>query len=140
MIRQEFSLPKYDWRVTVYYAVDCYYVCRIVSELFLMDCPREQLQRAYKNLASDDLDTGLTYSNFEKRRSLVVIGLTSSPEEFQNSFDHEKGHLCRHISRAYGLDPYGEEVQYLSGEIGQRMFVVAKNFLCEHCRKNIEVE
>ena len=30
---------------------------------------------------------------------------------------------------------YGEEVQYLSGEIGRRMFPVAKRFLCDECRK-----
>ena len=44
----------------------------------------------------------------------MVISLTSTPEEFQNSWDHEKGHLCRHISKAFGIDPYGEEAQYLS--------------------------
>ena len=34
--------------------------------------------------------------------------------------------------------PYGEEEQYLSGEIGQKMFPVAKRFLCEHCRKGMK--
>lgn len=57
---------------------------------------------------------------------------------FQNSWDHEKGHLCRHISKAFGIDPYGEEAQYLSGYVGQKMFPVAKKFLCEHCRKGLE--
>ena len=70
---------------------------------------------------------------------LYRIGsLTSTPEEFQNSWDHEKGHLCRHISKAFGIDPYGEEAQYLSGYVGQKMFPVAKKFLCEHCRKGME--
>ena len=63
---------------------------------------------------------------------------TSSPGEFQNSWDHEKGHLCRHISKAFGIDPYGEEAQYLSGEVGQKMFPIAKRFLCEHCRKGLK--
>lgn len=49
-----------------------------------------------------------------------------------------KGHLCRHISKAFGIDPYGEEAQYLSGYVGQKMFPVAKKFLCEHCRKGME--
>lgn len=49
-----------------------------------------------------------------------------------------KGHLCRHISKAFGIDPYGEEAQYLSGYVGQKMFPVAKKFLCEHCRKGLE--
>ena len=33
--------------------------------------------------------------------TVMVIALTSSPGEFQNSWDHEKGHLCRHISQAF---------------------------------------
>ncbi len=69
----------------------------------------------------------------------MVIALTSSPAQFQNSLDHEKGHLCRHISRAFGIDPYSEEEQYLAGEIGQSMFPVAKRFLCEHCRKELGI-
>lgn len=83
------------------------------------------------------MNTGLTYSNPRYRESVMVIALTSSPEEFQNSFDHEKGHLVKHISQAFGIDPYGEEEQYLSGDIGQLMFPVAKQFLCEHCRTKL---
>jgi len=137
MIRQDFHISKYDWHVTVYYAVTCYHVCRIISEMFVMGCGQAELLRAYKNMASGNLDTGLTYSSPQKRQSLMVIGLTSSPAEFQNSLDHEKGHLCKHISKACGIDPYGEEYQYLSGEVGQRMFPVARRFLCEHCRKSL---
>ena len=33
--------------------------------------------------------------------------------------------------------PYGEEAQYLSGYVGQKMFPVAKKFLCEHCRRSL---
>jgi len=137
MIRQEFYISKYDWHVTVYYAVTCYHVYRIISNLFSMGCRPYELQRAYSNMSSGDLDTGLTYSNPQKRQSLMVIGLTSSPAEFQNSLDHEKGHLCKHISKTCGIDPYGEEYQYLSGGVGQRMFPVARRFLCEHCRKSL---
>lgn len=91
----------------------------------------------YKNMRSCNLNTGITYSNIRNRQTVMVIALTSSPAEFQNSFDHEKGHLCRHISRAFGIDPYGEEAQYLSGYVGQKMFPVAKKFLCEHCRRSL---
>ena len=37
------------------------------------------------------MNTGLTYSNFEHRRTVMVIAMTTSPEQFQNSWDHEKG-------------------------------------------------
>ena len=43
-----------------------------------------------------------------------------------------------HISGQDGIDVFSEEFEYLVGEIGEQMFYVAKNFLCEHCRKNFE--
>nr|UVN06327.1 MAG: hypothetical protein [Bacteriophage sp.] len=137
MIIQEFYIPDYDWEVRVYYAVDCYYTDRIIADLQRVGCRGLDLANAYKNMRSCNLNTGITYSNIRNRQTVMVIALTSSPEEFQNSFDHEKGHLCRHISRVFGIDPYGEEAQYLSGYVGQKMFPVAKKFLCEHCRRSL---
>ena len=44
-----------------------------------------------------------------------------------------------HIAEYYNIDPYSEELQYLQGKIGQEMFPIAKNFLCENCRNKIIV-
>lgn len=137
MIRQHFILPDYDWEVWVYYAVSCYYAQEIVSRMSSLGASAEEQQRAWRNMNACKLNTGLTYSNFKRRRSVVVIALTSTPDEFQNSYDHEKGHLCQHIVQAADIDPFGEEAQYLAGEIGQKMFSVAKKFMCEHCRRKL---
>ena len=137
MIRQVFDIPQYGWRVTVYYAVTGYNVRRIMQELERLGCGGDDLERAYRNLTSGERNTGITYSNTEKRRTLVVIGKTSSAAQFQNSLDHEKGHLCRHISQAFGIDPYGEDAEYLAGYVGQRMFEVAKMFICDTCREKL---
>lgn len=138
MIVQDFYISKYDWEVRVYYAVDCYYTGRIIADLRRVGCRGADLMDAFRNMRSCSLNTGITYSNVRDRQTVMVIALTSSPDEFQNSWDHEKGHLCRHISKAFGIDPYGEEAQYLSGEVGQKMFPIAKRFLCEHCRKGLK--
>ena len=37
-----------------------------------------------------------------------------------------------------GLDYEGEEIQYLQGEIGREMFKVAKRFMCDNCRIDID--
>ncbi len=137
MIVQDITLPQYRWRVRVYYAVTAYWTDDIIRDLARIGCHGTELRRAYASLTRGGLDTGLTYSNRRTHESVMVIGLTSSAEQFQNSLDHEKGHLVKHISLAFGLDPYGEEQQYLSGEIGQRMFPVARRFLCEHCRSKL---
>ena len=137
MIRQEIYIPKYDWRVRIYYAVTTYWAGRILSDMERIGCRSVELAKAWRNLRSGDLNTGITYSNFRERETVMVISRTSSPEEFLNSWEHEKKHLARHIEQTYGIDPFGEEAAYLEGTIAQRMFPVARKFICEHCREGI---
>lgn len=124
----------------MYYAVDKYYTDEILDELELIGCSKKELKNAERLLIKGDYNTGITYTNFRNKCSIVVIGLTTSPEEFQNTFDHEKGHLAMHIGTALGIEPFGEEFQYLTGAIGEKMFKIAKRFLCDHCRKDLVVE
>lgn len=131
MIRQQFDISRYDWKVEVYYAVDCYYTDEIMGRLYDIGCRGDNLQTAYENLSAGKLDTGLTYSNYATRHTVMVIGLTSSAAQFQNSYDHERKHLEAHIAAALGIDPWGEEICYLSGEIGQLMFEKARLMLCD---------
>lgn len=137
MIRQDIYLKDWDWRCRLYYAIDTYYVDEIIEDLISIGCEGKDLESAKRSLIDGKLNTGLTYTSPENRASIVVIAQTTSADEFQNSYDHEKGHLARQISRTLHLDPYGEEAQYLAGAIGQATFKVAKAFLCDHCRKRL---
>lgn len=140
MIRQRFDIEEYGWKVAVYYAVDCYYTDEIIGRLYDIGCRGDDLETAYRNLSSGKPDTGLTYSNYGTRQTVMVIGTTSSPAEFQNSYDHERKHLEAHMAKALGIDPWGEEICYLSGNIGQKMFDKARLLLCdcECCKKQIK--
>ena len=131
MIRQQFDISKYDWKVEVYYAVDCYYTDEIMGRLYDIGCRGDYLRTAYENLSAGKPNTGLTYSNYGTRQTVMVIGITSSAAQFQNSYDHERKHLEAHIAAALGIDPWGEEICYLSGEIGQLMFEKARLMLCD---------
>ena len=42
----------------------------------------------------------------------------------------------KEIAKYYDLDFESEKFQYLQGEIGKRLFTVARRFLCDHCRVN----
>lgn len=116
----------------VFYAVDTYYMDEILDELENIGC--KYTDEIEEDLTVNPYNNGLTYSNMKARVSLVVIGLTETPDEFQNTYDHEKGHLAMHIAEADDIDVFGEEFQYLTGEIGKQMFSVARRFMCEHCR------
>lgn len=138
MIIQDIYLDEYDWEIRVYYAVNDYYAKEILKELEEYN-PTISEYETIKNLMENyEYNTGFTFTNYQQKCSLVVIGLTTCPAEFQNTFDHEKGHLAVHIAQYYNIDPYGEEFQYLVGNIGKLLFPIAKNFICEHCYSELK--
>ena len=115
MIVKDLYIDRYDWHLRVFYAVDCYYTRDIINELKAIQCPRKNIERAYRNMASCRLDTGLTYSNNALRETVMVIGMWSSPAEFDNSLAHELRHFTDHVANVFGLEPGGEDVAYLTG-------------------------
>lgn len=131
MVHREIYIKKYDWLVHVYYAVTCYWVDEIINQLKSIHCPESILRKSYHSLKACQLDTGITYSSYRLKETVMVIGLTSSPEEFMNSLDHERKHLEAHIAQAYNIPPYGEEIAYLSGDIGQAIFKDVQMFICD---------
>lgn len=134
MIRQDIYLNGWDWYVMIFYAVDTYYMDEILDELENIGCT--YVDDIEEDLTVSPYNNGLTYSNLKGRVSVMVIGLTETPDEFQNTYDHEKGHLAMHIAEEDNIDVFGEEFQYLTGEIGKQTFKIAKRFMCEHCRKD----
>lgn len=130
MIVQDFYLKRWDWDVRVYYYVDDYYADDILDDLEAIGCYDTDI---IDILFSKPYNTGLTYTSPYYNSALIVISETTSPEEFQSTFDHEKGHLAVHIADSLGIDLRSEEFQYLVGEIGKKMYPIAKLFLCEHC-------
>lgn len=137
MISQIFCLPKIGWRVRVFYCVTSVYTFKILRALREAGADPECEERAFVKLMNGEEDGGITYSNPDRRMSVIVITATSSPEEFANSLQHEQRHLERHIAEAIGIDPYSEDAGYLAGDIAMAMFPTAKTFLCECCSKKV---
>lgn len=131
MIRQRFTLPKYHWRVYAYYVVTNPNADEILDALVHIGCGGEDLQRAYNNLTSGKLDTGLTYSNSDTQETVMVFAKTSNAKEFMQSYKHETGHLQSHIAQTFGLNPHGEEIQYIGDDIVEETWEVAKDLLCK---------
>lgn len=134
MIRQKIALNSYGWIIYAYYVVKKPNADEILENLVGIGCDGETLQRAYKNLTSGNLDTGLTYSNIDTRETVMVISATSSAKEFQKSYKHETGHLQSHIAQTFGIDPHGEEIQYIGDDIIEFTWEIIRDLLCEHCR------
>ncbi len=137
MTVQVVYLKDYDWLIKVFYEVTADDSDVILSELDDIDCPADIYYSAAEMMEGDYPDTGFTYTNSVMRVTFIIMMHSSCADEFQNTFDHEKGHAAYHIACELGLDKAGEKIQYLQGEIGKEMFRVAKRFMCDHCRVNI---
>ena len=135
MIIQEFTLDKYDWFVRVYYLIDKFPKEDIFGNLMELGCDKDEAFETVDSLEEEGFNVGSIYSNTYRRRSLIIIGKADSTDEFYDTFDHEKGHLAMHICIADNIDPFSEEYQYLTGEIGKKMFKAAKELFCEECRR-----
>lgn len=61
-------------------------------------------------------------------------GRGDTERQMLNSIFHESHHLSSMIAKVLGWDLMGEEVCYLSGEIGQQMYPIVSHYLCENCR------
>lgn len=101
----------------------------IVDALEGIDCPEPIIDEAEELLRKNAENTGLTYTNRKLRATVLVIGEASSPEEFFNSLTHESRHLEAHIAQTLGLDPFGEKICYIAGEIAGKMFGIVRRYL-----------
>lgn len=79
MIRQDFYIAEYGWHARIYYAVTTYWTERIANDLWDIGCRGNSLAKAVRNLKAGDLNTGITYSNFQDGETVMVISRTSSP-------------------------------------------------------------
>jgi hypothetical protein len=138
MIRQVIELNRQGWRVVAMFAVTRHDVDDVMDELFGIGCDGRFAKQAWENMNSGKINTGLTYTNYFRRCSVVVVGETSGADEFLNSLVHETHHLVAHIGKALGLDTMGEEVCYLHGELVRMMFPECHELLCDRCRGKME--
>lgn len=73
-------------------------------------------------LGSDN--TGFTFTDSRRRRSIVGISPTTSKAQFMNTIVHEAKHVQSRICAYYGIDEDSEDAAYLIGYIIQRMYDV----------------
>lgn len=137
MIVQDFTLSLTPWKVRVYYHPQKSALKDIIGYIYnnINNNKLIELDDIVSFLLKEEKNTGCTLSNSLTRSSVIIIARTSDAAQFNDTYDHEKGHLAMHICEADGINPFSEKYQYLTGEIGRKMFPAAKHFLCDHCRK-----
>ena len=112
-------MERYDWTVHVMYDVhskDSMMVRRYLRDL---GCSAIPLEDACNLVLKGEPNKGITYSNVDTRKTVVVIGWTTSKAEYMNSLSHEMLHVVQHISEQFLINMYGEEACYLLGGLVQ---------------------
>jgi hypothetical protein len=82
MIIQEIYLPEYRWKAKVYYAVSSYYTDEILKELLEYNPTVKEYNKVMNTMYNYEYNTGFTFTDYDNKQSLVIIGLTTSPSEF----------------------------------------------------------
>lgn len=134
MISGTIHIDKYGWCVRLYVSVTKYAADKILTDVEAIGASERLVERMKANLLKGQMNTGFTYSNKRDRKSVVVIGKSSSAAEEMNSFAHELRHLVDDIASTESMDIGGEEVAYLTGDIAAMMFPIIEGLLCDCCR------
>ena len=105
----------YDWTVHVMYNVHSKDAMKVRRYLRDLGCSGIPLEDACNLVLEGEANKGITYSNVDIRKTVVVIGWTSSRAEYMNSLSHEMLHVVQHISEVFMMNMYREEACYLLG-------------------------
>lgn len=124
------NIPKYQWRVQLFFPVTRYDTEAIVRSLDSIHCPLDILVQSRCKLKYSRMNEGFTYSNRLCRSSVVVIGWFTSPAEFLNTFEHELRHLVDNIQDAHNGKLTREDVGYLTGELNWELWSDIHEFIC----------
>lgn len=140
MIYQEIEVPKYRWMIYAFFDTTASDTDAVMGALFDLGCDAKAAEQAFDNLTQNKKNTGLCYSNYREKASVVVISKTTCSAEFFDSFLHEMNHLQSHISNVYHLDPLGEDAAYMIGDVARAMYQKISHLFCDCCRNNNDYE
>lgn len=135
MVKQTIYLEKYDWIIDIYLNYDCQYVNEIIEQLESLGISERRLDIAFDDLSSCRPNIGITYSSYIYKKTIIIIGKTTSAKEFEKSLHHEIGHCQTHICQYYYIDPYGEEIHYIGQDIIDKIWDICKKYLCDHVNR-----
>ena len=134
MTRHEFDIPGYGWHVRAFYDVTPEEADEVIQAVIDNGCQMKAAAEAYDLIASGRPEVGFTHPNYKTSNMVVAVSRTQTASDFYNTLQHEIFHIVSFIAKSCGLNPYGERVCYLAGDISQRMFVACHKYLCDRCR------
>lgn len=115
------------WTVDFLFATKRYDIDGVLACLYDAYAPDYIMEQAEDLMLSCDYNCGFTYTNQSKRRAVVLIGPTTSGEEFINTLVHEVRHIADAIAKSLGVPLDSERPAYISGDTAKALAEV----ICE---------
>lgn len=135
MIRRVLRVGR--WVVDFIFAEDGYDEEAVLGILYDIDASVDVMRRADKIMEGGDYNRGFTFANPALRRAIVVVGPSSSSEQFLNTFTHEVRHLADAIAKSLGVELDSEGPAYLTGDLAMSLARVVCHLGCDHCRPSV---
>lgn len=133
MIHEKLNIGR--WEVDFLFAPDGYETEEALAYLYYADASDTIMRRAYQMMESENLNTGFTFTNQESKLAVVVIGPTSSEEEFINTLCHEVHHLAVAIAEGLGFSLDSEGPAYLNGDSMMELTKIICTLGCKRCNR-----
>lgn len=131
MVWQEIDIDGY-WLATVVYIPSQRDLPSVAEALSSLGCPDSDINESL-SMMTEEWNKGYTWSNPARRKSVTIIGRSSSWEQLFNTVHHETRHIVDEIMMAYDIMNYGEPPAYTQGEIGRQMAPVIRRIVCPCC-------
>ncbi len=121
------------WVVDFLFAKEGYDIEGVLACLYDAGASNSVLEQAEDLMLSCKYNCGFTYSDQRRRRAVVLIGPTSSGDEFTNTLAHELYHLSAAIAQSLGIDLNSESPAYLTGNTMQELIDIVCSMGCSKC-------
>ena len=131
MLWQRIDLDGY-WLATVIYVPLEKDMPGVAEALADLGCPDDDINATWHNM-TEEWNKGYTWSNPARRRSITLIGRSTSWAQFFDTVLHETDHIVDEIMMAYDIMNYGEPPAYTQGEIGRQMAPAIRRIMCPCC-------
>ena len=123
MIEQKLHIKEIGWNLRIFYCPKTSSQRSIVLKcLYNAGCTGKNYRRAMSLLNSGALNIGLTYTNKDERKTIIVIGCSSDIAEFVNTLTHEVNHFIEHVMEALHITPGTEDEAYFTGELFELLY------------------
>ena len=122
------------WVVDFLFARKGYDIEGVLACLYDAGASDSVLNQAEDLMLSCKYNCGFTYSDQRRRRAVVLIGPTSSGDEFLDTFVHETRHLADAIAEGLGIYLNSEHPAYISGDTARSLAGIICELGCARCR------